>query len=67
MIKLSYQMSFTKQELEHLGNLLSDNLREGSYYGNKKHWRARGMNLVGRILYALKDGPEQTANSERAA
>ena len=40
----------TKSEINHLIILILDNERDGTYYGNKKHYHKRSFNIKKKLL-----------------
>jgi hypothetical protein len=43
-------IKFTKAELKHLANLIADNERDGTYYGNRKQYWKRSFELKQKLL-----------------
>ena len=43
-------IKFTKSELNHLANLIADNERDGTYYGNRKQYWKRSFELKQKLL-----------------
>ena len=43
-------IKFTKAELNHLANLIADNERDGTYYGNRKQYWKRSFELKQKLL-----------------
>ena len=43
-------IKFTKSELNHIANLIADNERDGTYYGNRKQYWKRSFELKQKLL-----------------
>lgn len=46
-------IKLTKVEVNHLLYLLSDNEREGNYYGNQANWLKQHNSLMNKLTFTL--------------
>ena len=47
-------IKLTEAEVNHIATLISDNCREGSYYGRPEQWKERNARIARKLLSAVK-------------